>query len=611
MMANGQMWNRGSEDSGNEDSGGCNTDSDSDSDRDSDSDSNSEGDGDPGSCESRSAGRRGVGPTRNPNFKTCICTARENDCAVALQDTEFATLCHKVVTDAFSTSAKTKSMKAHLESGLSGRIDESGNMQFREHIHLMDKYTVCVATWRILFGWKNRTVTNHIRHRKLTIEVTCRSAQPGFALRRDENNEGGVNRRAKEPDWRVPAMIAWLTALSKQQGDQMPTDGAEYQKHKLLTARRGVVGGRKGSQGALVSSDDSDGEEQQSTVRSVKIRVKASSQQTCVTCVFSSSQPPRIVVPMHSACGLCGCPACPSDEPNQQHDRHSAIIIIPFYSKREVYLQYIADFRRNAAHELGGEVSPLSYSSFVTEWKAALKHIKVTRVKSGWSRCDECSEWRDLLSKAASLEEKVKYRAAYDAHLQHQRDQRLKYYKHRQKAHDYPEKYCSIILDAMDQAKSTLPHVPRDPKAAADCEKLKQKVMGCLVHGYGMYLYLLSPPIKAGGNFAVHALARTIEHLRVRRQEQGHTGLPPTLYLQLDNASDNKNTNVMAFCDYLVTTGVFRKIKVSFLLVGHTHEDVDQYFRLVGGCGRDGYTRLRVWHISNLYPTQCPLPCTL
>ena len=51
-----------------------------------------------------------------------------------------------------------------------------------------------------------------------------------------------------------------------------------------------------------------------------------------------------------------------------------------------------------------------------------------------------------------------------------------------------------------------------------------------------------------------------------------------TLYLQLDGAGDNKCKTMMAFCAALVHFHVFKRVKVSFLPVGHTHEDIDQLF---------------------------------
>jgi hypothetical protein len=55
--------------------------------------------------------------------------------------------------------------------------------------------------------------------------------------------------------------------------------------------------------------------------------------------------------------------------------------------------------------------------------------------------------------------------------------------------------------------------------------------------------------------------------------------LPKRLYLQLDNsAKDNKNRFVMAFYLLLTARGIFKEVIVGFLVVGHTHEDIDAYF---------------------------------
>ncbi|KAL3694860.1 hypothetical protein R1sor_008511 [Riccia sorocarpa] len=58
--------------------------------------------------------------------------------------------------------------------------------------------------------------------------------------------------------------------------------------------------------------------------------------------------------------------------------------------------------------------------------------------------------------------------------------------------------------------------------------------------------------------------------------------LPPVFMLQMDNsAKDNKNIHVLAFCSELVIRGVFETVEVNFLMVGHTHEDVDALFSKV------------------------------
>ncbi|KAL3693141.1 hypothetical protein R1sor_006792 [Riccia sorocarpa] len=62
----------------------------------------------------------------------------------------------------------------------------------------------------------------------------------------------------------------------------------------------------------------------------------------------------------------------------------------------------------------------------------------------------------------------------------------------------------------------------------------------------------------------------------VRETETTFKKLPPIFMLQMDNsAKDNKNQHVLAFCSELVIRGVFEIVEINFLMVGHTHEDVD------------------------------------
>ena len=81
---------------------------------------------------------------------------------------------------------------------------------------------------------------------------------------------------------------------------------------------------------------------------------------------------------------------------------------------------------------------------------------------------------------------------------------------------------------------------------------------------------------SAGADGTVNAIARSLKWLdRVNR-------VGKVLYLQLDNTSgDNKNRYVMAFLAFLVQIRIFEKVKVSFMEVGHTHEDIDQFFSVI------------------------------
>ena len=77
-------------------------------------------------------------------------------------------------------------------------------------------------------------------------------------------------------------------------------------------------------------------------------------------------------------------------------------------------------------------------------------------------------------------------------------------------------------------------------------------------------------------NLAVECLHHTLLKLEKRNKT-----LPRVLYLQLDNGPDQKSRQFLSFIAYLVHMKVFDKIKVSYLVVGHTHEDIDQYFSCI------------------------------
>ena len=58
--------------------------------------------------------------------------------------------------------------------------------------------------------------------------------------------------------------------------------------------------------------------------------------------------------------------------------------------------------------------------------------------------------------------------------------------------------------------------------------------------------------------------------------------MPPTLLIQADNCTrENKNIYMFALCASLVGLGFFQEVALSFLIVGHTHEDIDQRFNCI------------------------------
>jgi hypothetical protein len=234
-------------------------------------------------------------------------------------------------------------------------------------------------------------------------------------------------------------------------------------------------------------------------------------------------------------------------------------------SKKELYEQWLKAQQLSATPEIA------SKSSFMKVWQTEFPNVKLRKVTSQ-HKCDICSRFLERTSTSTSNERLAAVQKEWRAHLQLQDKERRVYYKHKDKARNFPSKYLSIIADGMDQKKTCLPRSRANPKLLGPENQVQFKLQGVLVHNHGMFTYIIPPWVHGTANLVISTLHRTLQQLEY---------IPPVLYLQLDGASQNKCDTMMAYCDWLVSTEIFRKVKLSFLHVGHTHEDIDQQFSVV------------------------------
>ena len=96
-----------------------------------------------------------------------------------------------------------------------------------------------------------------------------------------------------------------------------------------------------------------------------------------------------------------------------------------------------------------------------------------------------------------------------------------------------------------------------------------------------VFLYYTDDFIKKGSNLMVEVMRRAISKLRELLAEKGLM-LPKTGYFSFDNCGENKNRSLFAYFAMLVELELFSVIEVYFLVVGHTHTPLDQYFSVLG-----------------------------
>ncbi|XP_052787711.1 uncharacterized protein LOC128222654 isoform X2 [Mya arenaria] len=196
---------------------------------------------------------------------------------------------------------------------------------------------------------------------------------------------------------------------------------------------------------------------------------------------------------------------------------------------------------------------------------------------NSFSKCTICTSLERHMTKILNPDTRAHFRKLKLEHHERQMLERSYYYKKREASRKEPTKYMSIIIDGMDQSKTNLPHFTgRLPKSLSAADLLKTHITGAICHGHGgMYSFLDINQFPHDPNLTIDVILRILEKTVTTNSNR----LPPTLYLQADNCvRENKNQYVLGFCELLVKERIFNEVHLSFLPVGHTHEDIDSKF---------------------------------
>ena len=279
-----------------------------------------------------------------------------------------------------------------------------------------------------------------------------------------------------------------------------------------------------------------------------------------------------------------------------------------------------------------GYEKKLSQSSFGRIWNKEYPHVSLTKT-SEFSKCNVCSSIKARLEAKPSLEERALLLREREVHMAQQKSCRSLYYAWRTYSETQPQKYVCIIHDKMDQKKTAIPRLRIVPKGVDSGYNLQVALIGMITHGHGEGHYghfVLNGLWPADPNLTIGSIANCLHNLeridkhplgdlvtnglprsnvpilhalnsrdaldyhnlsdgkepimqpsKNAEEELGSTfrRLPENLLLQLDNcAGENKNRYLFAYLSMLVARGVFKTIQLGFLMVGHTHEDIDAMF---------------------------------
>lgn len=210
-------------------------------------------------------------------------------------------------------------------------------------------------------------------------------------------------------------------------------------------------------------------------------------------------------------------------------------------------------------------------------------HVVIHKHKK-FSQCVTCFLFKQLMAKCTNPQDKKDIRAHRKKHFDTVFGERLIYHIGRNWAKYNPEQALSLILDGQTKWRTQGPTMSRQLGSGwhPDFEAFGQQLYGCLVHALpndeahkgGFFGYMVDDSVKGGGNVTCEIIYNTLLKLQEHREVW-----PPLCDIRLDNTtSDNKNKCVFGFMGWLVLTDVFKILRVRYLSVGHTHEDIDALF---------------------------------
>ena len=255
-------------------------------------------------------------------------------------------------------------------------------------------------------------------------------------------------------------------------------------------------------------------------------------------------------------------------------------ISLPFHHKVVLFNMVQMAYEKSCKEGHPSFSKPPNYNTFKAVLRtnpdfAQLKFHRVVEI----GRCRKCAFLRWKCLSAITPEERALWQKVAARHQMLQLEQKKEYWADRAKAaEDYPHTELYTAFDGGSGNEFWLPHLSAaaaEGPNKAQSEKHTQgfKVMNGLVHGDARSHVILSPAcVVAGANHVCESILTVIN-----TAYEEHGDLPKKFAVQLDNASVNHCSLVLAFVGLYVLFGVFTCARIRFQLPDHAHDIYDAF----------------------------------
>ena len=284
--------------------------------------------------------------------------------------------------------------------------------------------------------------------------------------------------------------------------------------------------------------------------------------------------------------------------------KHLTVRQLPLWSMADLYWQFQAWFESQvlrgaeAQEEDGpegdepqgdgpvdGQLRMPARRTFARAWYGPWSQVLRLKFPSDHSYCQTCFDLRERTYRTwAPLHEKLHYARRWRDHLRDQYLDRVLYWNLRFLSRRFDSTVLVIIIDSMDRKKAVWPKWDFN-RRPHEIEQLKPRprmtVTGGMAHGWCTAIYIAQETLSHGSNAYVEVLCQLLDEVARLCRVHGRR-FPVHLVLQADNTvAQTKNQYASGFCSQLVGMQKFCTVTMNFLMVGHTHEDIDQLFALI------------------------------
>ena len=260
-----------------------------------------------------------------------------------------------------------------------------------------------------------------------------------------------------------------------------------------------------------------------------------------------------------------------------------AVRYLPHVTLADLYAQFNAAWEAQVASASGGFPAIPSFTTFCRRWSTRWRKVLRMRKSSQHAQCQTCFDLQKQLRGAASSWG-AKLQAARDLR-QHYNDQymdRCLYWSMRHMSR-YGSDILCIIIDSMDKAKFAWPRWPfeRLSKELSSLNRPRTVLTAAIAHGWCTMLFMHSEFVNQGSDSWCEILSRVLDEVLKISKATGRK-FPRHLVIQADNTCGvAKNQYCLRFLVFLIACHKFVSANLCYLMVGHTHEDIDQLFAVV------------------------------